>query len=93
MAIKVLANTVNLSSASNVFNATAVRITNNGTARSVVIANTATPTDNGLDGNYPGSQASITPNANEVVTVRKRPNDTITGASGVYATKVAEVSS
>ena len=91
MAIKVLPNTVAFtSSANNVYNATAVRITNNGSARTVVIANTATPTD-GLDGSN-SSQVSIRLNANEVVTVRKRPNDTIT-AAGVFRTKVAEVSS
>jgi|TARA_S200002703_G_scaffold96321_1_gene83249 hypothetical protein len=93
MAIKVLANTVAFTtSANNVYNATAVRITNNGTARTVTIANTATPTDSGLDGNYPGGQVTIRLNANEVVTVRKRPNDTITANSGVFGTKVAEVS-
>lgn len=93
MAIKVLANTVNLSSASDVYKATAVRITNNGTARTVTIANTDVDTGDGQHGNYVGGQVSIRLNANEIVTVRKRPNDTVTGASGVYATKVAEVSS
>lgn len=94
MAIKVLANTVAFtSSANNVFNATAVRITNNGSARTIVIANTADPTDTGQHGDYPGSQVSIRLNANEVVTVRKRPQDTITAAAGVFGTKVAEVSS
>jgi hypothetical protein len=94
MAIKVLANTVAFTaSGNNVFDATAVRITNNGTARTIIIANTADPTDTGLHGNYPGSQVSIRLNANEVVTVRKRPKDEITAAAGVFGTKVAEVSS
>ena len=94
MAIKVLANTVAFTaSANNVYNATAVRITNNGSARTVVIANTAAPSENGQHGNYPGGQVSIRLNANEVVTVRKRPQDTITANSGVYGTKVAEIAS
>ena len=94
MAIKVLANTVAFtSSANNVYNATAVRITNNGSARTVTSANTAAHSESGQHGNYPGSQVSIRLNANEVVTVRKRPQDTITAAAGVFGTKVAEVSS
>jgi hypothetical protein len=94
MAIKVLANTVAFtSSANNVYNATAVRITNNGSARTVVIANTAAPSESGQNGNYTVSQVSIRMNANEVVTVRKRPQDTITAAAGVFGTKVAEVAS
>jgi len=93
MAIKVLANTVAFTtSANNVYNATAVRITNNGTARTVVIANVADPDDTNQHGNYPGGQVSIRLNANEVVTIRKRPQDTITANSGVFGTKVAEVS-
>jgi len=92
MAIKVLANTVAFTtSANNVYNATAVRITNNGTARTIVIANTADPQENGQHGNYPGGQVSIRLNANEVVTIRKRPQDTITANSGVFGTKVAEI--
>jgi hypothetical protein len=92
MAIKVLANTVAFgTAANNVYNATAVRITNDGTARTIVIANTADPQENGQHGNYPGSQVSIRLNANEVVTVRKRPQDTITANSGVFGTKVAEI--
>ena len=92
MAIKVLAYTVAFtSSANNVYNATAVRITNNGSARTIVIANTANPQENGQHGNYPGSQVSNRLNANEVVTSRKRPQDTITAAAGVFGTKVAEI--
>lgn len=91
MAIKVLANTVAFtSSGNNVYDATSVRITNNGTARTIVIANVADPTDSGQHGNYAGGQVSIRLNANEVVTIRKRPKDQITAASGVYGTKVAE---
>lgn len=94
MAIKVLANTVTLGTASNVWNATAVRISNDGTARTIVVANTATPTDSGQHGNYPGGQVSIRLNANATITIRKRPQDTIstTSGGGVYADKVAEVS-
>lgn len=91
MAIKILANTVAFTTSGNtVYDATAVRITNNGSARTIVIANTATPTDNGLHGNYVGGQVSIRLNANEVVTIRKRPRDTITASAGVFGTKVAE---
>jgi len=94
MAIKVLANTVSLGTASNVWNATAVRISNDGTARTIVVANTATPDDSGQHGNYPGGQVSIRMNANATITIRKRPQDTISTSSGggVYADKVAEVS-
>ena len=92
MAIKVLANTVAFTTSGNtVYNATAVRITNNGSARTVVIANTADPQENGQHGNYPGGQVSIRLNANEVVTIRKRPQDSITANSGVFGTKVAEI--
>ena len=44
MAIKVLANTVAFTSSANNVQRYGVRITNNGSARTVVIANTATPT-------------------------------------------------
>ena len=95
MAIKVLANTVALGTASNVYLATAVRISNDNTARTLVVSNTADPTDSGQHGNYIGGQVSIRLNANATVTIRKRPQDTIstTSGSGVYADKVAEVSS
>lgn len=58
----------------------------------MVIANVADPNDTNQHGNYPGGQVSIRLNANEVVTIRKRPQDTITANSGVFGTKVAEVS-
>lgn len=92
MGIKVLANTATLSSATTVYDATAVRIANDNTARTVVIANTADPDDSGRYGDYIGGQVSIRINANETVTVRKRAKDTLstTSGAGVYATKVAE---
>lgn len=92
MAVKPLANTATLGSATTVYKATAVRISNDGSARTVVVANTATDTGTGQHGNYVGGQVSIRVQANEVITIRKRPLDTVssTSGSGVYVTKVAE---
>lgn len=93
MAIKALANTIATGSATNVYLATAVHLSNDGTARTVVIANTAPPNAAGEHGNYAGSQVSIRVPANGTLIVRKRPKDTITGAAGCFATKIAEGSS
>ena len=94
MAIKVLANTITLASANDVFDATSVRITNDDTARTIVIANTGDPDTNQLNwhGKYTGGQVSIRMNPNSTITVRKRPKDTVstTSGAGVYADKVAE---
>lgn len=90
MSYKPLANTVNLSAANNVYNATAVLITNDSTGRTVTIANTAAPTDSGQHGNYPGGQVTIRVAPNAMTVIRKRPLDTVAAATGVYATKVAE---
>lgn len=90
MIIKPLANTITLGSASNVYLATVVHIANDGTARTIVIANTADPTDTNQSGNYPGSQVSIRLNANQSIVIRKRPLDTVAGANTVFATKIAD---
>jgi len=88
--MKPLANTVATGSATNVFLATCVHLSNDGTARTVTIANTATDTGDGQHGNYAGNQVSVRIPANGQVIIRKRPKDTITGAAGCYATKIAE---
>lgn len=93
MAIKPLANTVATGSATNVYLATAVHISNDSTARTITIANTAADNGSGLHGNYIGSQVSIRIPANGTMVIRKRPYDTITGNAACYATKVAEGSS
>lgn len=93
MAIKALANTVATGSATNVFLATAVHLSNDGTARTVVIANTAAPNAAGEHGDYAGSQVSVRVPANGTIIVRKRPKDTVSCNAAMFATKVAEGSS
>jgi hypothetical protein len=89
--MKPLANTVALGSATNVYNATAVFVANDATARTLTIANTATDTGDGKNGNYAGGSITIRIPSNGGIVIRKRPNDTITaGAGTVYATKVAD---
>lgn len=90
MALKPLANTVATGSATNVYLATAVHLANDSTARTITIANTAADTGNGRHGSYVGGQVSIYLPANGQMVIRKRPYDTVTGAAGCYATKVAE---
>lgn len=90
MALKPLANTVATGTATNVYLATAVHISNDSTARTITIANTAVDTGNGRHGSYVGGQVSIRVPADGQLVVRKRPYDTITGAATCYATKVAE---
>jgi hypothetical protein len=90
MAIKVLANTVATGSATNVYLATAVHLANDSTARTITIANTAADDGSGRHGSYIGGQVSIYIPANGQLVIRKRPYDTVTGAAGCYATKVAE---
>jgi|13_taG_2_1085334.scaffolds.fasta_scaffold204147_2 hypothetical protein len=90
MALKALANTIATNSATNVFLATAVHLSNDGTARTIAIANTAAPTAEGANGDYIGGTVSIRIPANGQLVIRKRPNDTVTGAAGCFATKVAE---
>jgi hypothetical protein len=84
MALKALANTVATGSATNVFLASAVHISNDGTARTITIANTADPENGG------GIPAKIRIPANGQMVIRKRPTDTVSGAAGCYATSVAE---
>lgn len=88
--MKVLANTIATGSATNVYLATAVHLANDGTARTVVIANTATDNGDGQHGNYIGSQVSIRLPSNGQVVIKKRPQDTVTGAAGCFATKVSD---
>ena len=88
--MKVLANTIATTSATNVYLATAVHLSNDGTARTVTIANTGVDTGDGQHGNYIGSQVSIRIPANGQVVVKKRPQDTVTGSSGCFATKVSD---
>jgi hypothetical protein len=90
MIIKPLANTITLNVANNVYLATVVHIANDGTARTITIANTATDDGSGQHGNYAGGQVSIRVNANQSIVVRKRPYDTVAGAATVYATKIAD---
>jgi hypothetical protein len=90
MIIKPLANTIALTSANNVYLATVVHIANDNTARTIIIANTATDDGTNKNGNYPGGQVSIRLNANQSIVIRKRPLDTVTGANTVYATKIAD---
>jgi len=93
MAIKALANTVATGSATNVFLATAVHLSNDSTARTVIIANTGIDTGTGEHGSYAGGQVSIRIPANGTMVIRKRPNDTVTCNAACFATKVAEGSS
>ena len=88
--MKPLANTVATGSATNVYKATAVYIANDGTARTLTVANTAIDNGNGQNGNYAGGSVTIRIPANGSVVIRKRPNDTITCNAATYATKVAE---
>ena len=88
--MKPLANTVQINSASNVYKATAVYVVNDGTQRSITVANTGIDTGNGQHGNYPGGSVTIRIAPNAGVVIRKRPSDTILGAANVYGTKVAE---
>ena len=90
--MKLLSNTTILTTASNVFNAQTVRITNDGTARNIILANTANPNVTGRHGDYPGGQVSIRLNANASIFIRKRALDTVVPipATGVvYAESIS----
>ena len=87
MAIKLLANSVSIGTATNVYNATAMMVTSGSSAVSITVANTDVDTGNGQHGNYAGSQVTLQMAPNEMVVIRKRPQDTIQG-TGCYATKV-----
>jgi hypothetical protein len=84
MALKALANTVATGSATNVYLASAVHLANDGTARTITIANTISIENGG------GQAATIRIPANGQMVIRKRPTDTVSGAAGCYATSVAE---
>lgn len=84
MAIKALANTIATGAATNVYLASAVHLANDGTARTVTIANTISIENGG------GKAASVRLPANGQLVIRKRPTDTVAGAAGCFATKVAE---
>ena len=84
MAVKALANTVATGTATNVYGATAVLLSNDSTARTVTIANTVSIENGG------GVAGSIRLPVNGMVIIRKRPTDTVTGAATCYATKVDE---
>lgn len=84
MSLKPLANTVATGSATNVFLASAVHLANDGTARTITIANTISIENGG------GQAAKIRIPANGQMVIRKRPTDTVSGAAGCYATSVAE---
>jgi len=84
MAVKPLANTVATGSATNVFLATAVHLSNDGTARTVTIANTRSIENGG------GYASTIRIPANGQLVIRKRPTDTVSAAAGCFATKVDE---
>jgi hypothetical protein len=88
--MKPLANTVATGSATNVYKATAVYIANDGTARTLTLANTAIDTGNGQNGNYAGGSITIHIPANAGLVIRKRPNDTVQCSAATYGTKVAE---
>jgi len=84
MAVKPLANTVALGTASNVYLATAVLLTNDGTARTVTVANTRSIENGG------GVAGSVRIPANGQLVIRKRPTDTVTAVAACFGTKVAE---
>ena len=77
MAIKILANTINLASETNVWKAQQVRVSNDTTRRTIVIANTASPKGAGLHGDYPGGTVSYRMQPNSTAIIRKSPLDTI----------------
>lgn len=84
MAVKALANTIATGSANNVYLATCVHLSNDGTARTITIANTQSQDNEG------GFAGSIRIPANGQLVIRKRPTDTITGAASCFATKIAD---
>lgn len=93
MAVKLLSNAVLIGAATNVYLATAVLVTANGASDTVVVANTANhqnAADPGQHGVYAGGQVSVRIAPNSMTIIRKRPQDTVQAATGVYATKVAE---
>jgi hypothetical protein len=84
MAVKPLANTVALGSASNIYLATAVLLTNDGTSRTFTVANTRSIENGG------GIASSIRVPANGQIVIRKRPTDTVAAVAAAFGTKVAE---
>jgi len=91
MIVKPLANTIALSSATNCYKATAVLVTNDATARTITIANTAVDSGDGQHGSYADGSVTVRVASNESIVIRKRPMDTINASAGtVYGTKVAE---
>ena len=99
MAIKPIGNTTNLSTATNLNNATCVYVVNTGsTVRTVTIANTVSHVNGGgLFGTdtVPASQASVTlgkaGEAGATLIIRKKPTDTINGGHAeVKGTKIAD---
>ena len=88
MIIKPISNTVNLDSAKNVFEATAVYIVNTGsTIRTLTVANTVSIVNGG--GDYHGS--SQAGEAGATLIIRKQPTDTINGGHAeVKGTKIAD---
>jgi len=88
--MKPLANTVATGTATNVYKATAVHLANDGTARTVIVANTANPTETGQSGDYAGGQVSIRIPANGQLVIKKRPLDTVFCNAACFATKVSD---
>lgn len=82
MAVKPLANTVALGSASNIYQATAVLLTNDGTSRTFTVANTRSIENGG------GYAASVRVPANGQLVIRKRPTDTVVAVAAAFGTKV-----
>lgn len=88
--MKALANTIATGTATNVYLATAVHLSNDGTARTITIANTGADNGDGQHGSYIGGQVSVRIPANGQLVIKKRPQDTITGNAGCFATKVSD---
>ena len=97
--MKIIGNTTNLDSATNLNNATCVYVVNTGsTARTVTIANTVSHVNGGgifgTDTN-PSTSASVTlgkaGEAGATLIIRKQPTDTINGGHAeVKGTKIAD---
>ena len=89
MALKPLANTVSLGSATNCYLATAVYVVTSNSDITVTLANTDVDTGDRQHGSYADGAIVMKLPANSGTVIRKRPNDTLEGA-GCFGTKVAE---
>jgi|DEB0MinimDraft_4_1074332.scaffolds.fasta_scaffold40839_4 hypothetical protein len=82
--IKLLGNSTALGSATNLGNATFVRVVNtNAAEQTVTIANTADPVNGG------GTPGTVVIEAGQSEIIVKEPTDTIASVATVFGTKVA----